>query len=263
MRRLAVELEAWLNARQLGIRALRWRFSSLAGSGATLPVRFAKPRTKAKNVLEISRLALDKADLPEEILSLYLAAQTTEPRTSASQSARDLLSQGAAAATAPMDFVDRVCARLGDAALSALRLVDDHRPECAWTTLPSATILLARSINKRNPRCLGPSYSRSAPSSGHLGKRTPSPDAGPLPRRSTRPLWLLSPPCPISLDGYFLLSGPERIESGWWEQPVRRDYFIALAPNGACCWLFRNRGDASDNDSANVPGQWFLHGYFA
>lgn len=237
MRRLAVELEAWLNARQLGIRALRWRFSPLAGRSASVPVRFAKLRTKTGNMLEISRLALEKADLPEEILSLSLAAQATEPRTPTSQDAGDLLAtRGEAAAEAPMDFVDRLHARLGGKALSALRLVDDHRPECAWTTVAAA----------------------EAPCVPY------APDGGPMPRTNARPLWLLPSPRPISLDDYRLLSGPERIESGWWQQSVQRDYFVALAANGARCWLFQNRRDAPDRQTTtHTPGQWFLHGYFA
>ena len=264
MRRLAVELEVWLNARQLGVRALRWRFSPLAGRGANLPVRFAKLRTKAGNMLEISRLALEKTDLPEEILSLSLAAQATEPRTPTSQDAGDLLAtRGEAAAEAPMDFVDRVQARLGGEALSALRLVDDHRPECAWTTAAAAAAPMLRPTSKPRPRRLSSSAAPPAPSNGPPIKRKPPPDGAPMPRPNAKPLWLLPSPCPVSLDDYRLLSGPERIESGWWDQPVRRDYFVALAANGARCWLFQNRRDAPDRQPPHTLGQWFLHGYFA
>jgi protein ImuB len=35
-----------------------------------------------------------------------------------------------------------------------------------------------------------------------------------------------------------LLSGPERIETGWWDgAPVVPDYFIALAADGSLVWL--------------------------
>jgi protein ImuB len=82
----------------------------------------------------------------------------------------------------------------------------------------------------------------------------PQPSAGAL-----RPLWLLDPPRPLKtqgetpwLDGPLtLLSGPERIESGWWDgNDAARDYFVACDCEGAKFWLFREE-------------QWFLHGIFA
>jgi protein ImuB len=56
-----------------------------------------------------------------------------------------------------------------------------------------------------------------------------------------------------------LLSGPERIETGWWDDhPVARDYFIAQTEDGALVWVYRGR----------VPGEagevnWYLQGRFA
>ena len=56
----------------------------------------------------------------------------------------------------------------------------------------------------------------------------------------TRPVWLWPEPQPLHeraagplLDGrpLQLLAGPERIESGWWDDELAaRDYFIAAAP---------------------------------
>jgi protein ImuB len=52
-----------------------------------------------------------------------------------------------------------------------------------------------------------------------------------------------------------ILSGPERIESGWWDADLAaRDYFIARADDGALVWLYRTRLAA--------PGGWFLQGRF-
>ncbi|TCS38899.1 Y-family DNA polymerase [Reinekea marinisedimentorum] len=66
------------------------------------------------------------------------------------------------------------------------------------------------------------------------------------------PSLLLPCPKPIQMKHYEILSGPERIEGGWWDAtPVRRDYYIARK-GVQLCWLFR-RDD----------GQWFLHGYFS
>ena len=79
-----------------------------------------------------------------------------------------------------------------------------------------------------------------------------------------RPVWLLAPPEPLAarderplLGGreLQLLSGPERIEAGWWDGgDARRDYFVAVDGAGRWLWIFRD---------PRPPGGWFLHGIFA
>jgi protein ImuB len=52
-----------------------------------------------------------------------------------------------------------------------------------------------------------------------------------------------------------LLTGPERIESGWWDgHDIARDYFVACNPAEAMLWIYRER---------RAKGQWYLHGFFA
>jgi protein ImuB len=82
-----------------------------------------------------------------------------------------------------------------------------------------------------------------------------------------RPVWLLAPPEPLPergllplLDGrpLQLLSGPERIEAGWWDHELaERDYFIAQDGQGALLWLYRARLPSTDSSG------WFLQGRFA
>ena len=58
---------------------------------------------------------------------------------------------------------------------------------------------------------------------------------------------------PVHGDVLQLLKGPERIETGWWDnQPVSRDYYVARQRNGQQLWIYRNRLDR----------QWYLHGVF-
>ena len=73
----------------------------------------------------------------------------------------------------------------------------------------------------------------------------------------SRPLWLLAAPRPLGSDPaaaeLALLSGPERIETGWWDGiEVGRDYFIGRSKRGEALWLYRDR-----------RGEWFMHGVFA
>ena len=85
-----------------------------------------------------------------------------------------------------------------------------------------------------------------------------------------RPLWLLDTPEPlVERDGrpcwqgpLTLLAGPERIESGWWdEQPVQRDYFVAEDDAHRLLWIYRERLPASRPTRGTRSG-WFLHGRF-
>jgi protein ImuB len=53
-----------------------------------------------------------------------------------------------------------------------------------------------------------------------------------------------------------LESGPERIESGWWDgRDVARDYYVATTAAGARLWIYRERR------ARGTPG-WFVHGVF-
>ena len=77
-----------------------------------------------------------------------------------------------------------------------------------------------------------------------------------------RPTWMLDVPRALEIvrerpwyRGFLRIeSGPERIETGWWDDaPVSRDYYIAANPDGARFWIYRERRKAA---------RWFLHGVF-
>lgn len=110
---------------------------------------------------------------------------------------------------------ERLRARLGDEAVQGLGARADHRPEQAW--------------------------------SDHFTD-IPLPPCGP------RPGWLLAEPQPLREGSVRLLSGPERIESGWWDgADVRRDYYLIETRAGQRGWAFRAVGG----------GPLLLHGWFA
>ncbi|HEX7638185.1 MAG TPA: DNA polymerase Y family protein, partial [Burkholderiaceae bacterium] len=71
-------------------------------------------------------------------------------------------------------------------------------------------------------------------------------EQGGTPLLAGRPLWLVA--------------GPERLETGWWDDEaarVARDYFIAQAEDGALLWVYRFRHAPEDGQSG-----WYLHGRF-
>jgi protein ImuB len=71
-----------------------------------------------------------------------------------------------------------------------------------------------------------------------------------------RPAWLLPRPIPLRDVVVQILAGPERIESGWWDDAeVRRDYYIVRTTHGQRAWVFKPAGSSSE--------LWMLHGWFA
>ena len=128
-------------------------------------------------------------------------------------------------------LVEQLRARLGAQNVQALQVQADHRPERASVDEEPAA-------DSKNTKAAQQAETRF-----------------PL-----RPLWLL--PIPQALSGESLpqhrgalklLSGPERIRSGWWDgHPATRDYFVAQSEAGALLWIYRETGRA-----------WFLHGWFA
>ena len=55
-----------------------------------------------------------------------------------------------------------------------------------------------------------------------------------------------------------LLAGPERLETGWWDEDgIARDYYTAVSPCGVGLWVFRSREPGQGGRSG-----WYLHGFF-
>ena len=63
-------------------------------------------------------------------------------------------------------------------------------------------------------------------------------------------------PQPVPLRGaVHIVSGPERLESGWWDgEDARRDYYVLETSQGQRAWAFAPPGE---------QGGWMLHGWFA
>ena len=76
-----------------------------------------------------------------------------------------------------------------------------------------------------------------------------------------RPFWLITPEV-IVANAFAILSGPERIESGWWDSAqlgdVRRDYYVAQLHSGTRIWIYQQR----PNSKSAAAVIWYLHGYF-
>ena len=150
-------------------------------------------------------------------------------------------------------LVERLQARLGAVQVQSLAPVPDHRPECGTCWQPA------------DPARLG--VHTGAHVGAHAGAQ-PALHTLALTALAAQPLWLLPEPLALRVraqaplfDGQPLrrLAGPERLESGWWDDqgPALRDYFIAQVASGALVWVYRQR---VPTDAAGTA--WYLHGLF-
>ena len=181
------------------------------------------PSRDAGHLVKLLREKLATVQLPGPVEDLCLVAQDTRPLGSQNQA---LFADGRPSREERWRIVEHLRARLGTQAVHGLEMFPDHRPERAYRrTLPG----------------------RAADGQCDL----------------QRPLWLLPQPRRLHAhDGLVamdtppaLLDGPERVESGWWDDfDVQRDYFVARDSTGARFWLYRERPDGRE---------WFVHGIFA
>ena len=293
--RLVQSLSAWLLARGLGAArldvALAHEHYLHARVGAVTRLRFAPgaPTRSVAHLGAVLRERLARVVLPAPVEAVTLAC-TDAVRVSGHN--LDLL-PGHDRNDVVVPLVDRLRARLGDDCLVAPVAHAEHRPEAAGVErvvggaaiAPPRTaprVASARGIaatagipgGTTNASVIGataasPATARRArkPRLRHGTQILPDPDALAAAHRAgaptmPRPLWLLSEPAALApawhVDPWILRDGPERIESGWWDGgDVRRDYFVAEAPQGGLAWIYRDHRRGTDD------GEWFLHGWFA
>ena len=202
-RRLLVQLAGLLAARHEGVRSLTL---FLQGDQSTaVHVGLASATRDAERLALVLREHLARIALAEPVAALRLEAGGFAPLHGASGA---LFGDRAGEAEDWARLVERLRARLGQAAVCGLAAQPDHRPEHAWRRVEP-----------------GEWDPREAPAPG------------------PRPIWLLEPRR-LKESEFTALAGPERIESGWWDgDDAKRDYFIARLPNAALGWVYREAGE--------------------
>lgn len=257
---LLARLVAWAAARQARIarftlvmhhepRRQRER-SGAAGASpppdrSTLLIAPAEPAADAGHLHGLLAERLGRLPLPAPALELSLHC---EHLVAGAPPNHELFASPASQREGLSRLVERLQARLGAERVQRLMPVADHRPE-------------------RGTRWLAADPARLGPPEPPLQGAGGTTDAARA--LAAQPLWLLPQPLPLAeraqhpwLDGQplQLLAGPERLETGWWDDdgPAVRDYFIAQAASGALVWVYRHRLPVE----AGAPG-WFLQGRFA
>ena len=241
---LLVRLMAWAQAQQARVAGFTLRMAHERHRHGDhpphtdLPVALAEPAGDAAHLQALLRERLANCELVAPTLELHLHCHRI---VRAPAPNGELFPSRQGEREGLLRLLERLRARLGDAQVQALEPVADHRPERASRTVPAVP---AKAATPSAPRAQAT-----------------------LPLH--RPAWLLPVPQPLAerqalplLDGrpLQLVSGPERIEAGWWDAALAaRDYFIAQAEDGALVWIYRTR-----LPSAAGPGDsgWVLQGRF-
>jgi protein ImuB len=199
-RRLLVQLEGLLAARQAGIR----QFTLILideETEARLDVGLASPARNNDRMVHLLHEKLSLTTLERPVEAIRVEATDF---VSLNEFTSGMFGDEAAEAEDWARLAERLRARLGHDAVCGLATHPDHRPEHAWRRVEP-------------------------------GEWDPHEYRQPGPR----PLWLLQPK-PLSEKNFELLAGPERIETGWWDgDEASRDYFVARLPDGALGWVYR------------------------
>jgi protein ImuB len=226
----------FLRERQAGVQALELRLRHRVAPVTRVRLGLAGITSERCRLADVLDQKLNRLELAAPVRGMELLSGSLQPLSASSLDAFAGLRSGGRD-TAPQ-LVERLRARLGEAAVYGVCSVAEHRPEAAWQRVHELRLARVARVG---------------------GKNT---EQAAVAQDMPRPVWLLDEPVPLSAvdlrqlhSGELLLEqGPERIESGWWDgKGVARDYYIARQLQGVRWWIFQERHSKG----------WYLHGVFA
>ncbi|MDQ3187210.1 MAG: DNA polymerase Y family protein [Pseudomonadota bacterium] len=239
VQRMIEQMCGWLSLRHAAVLELSFilhhEYSLRQPQKSTLlHIRLSEKSDDPLHLMILLRERLDRIKIVASICGLELKADEI---TAGGDHNLELFPTSQSETTSLNRFIEKVSSRFGPQAIIRLNVISDHRPEYSQSL---------QSPGMNNPSCR---------------KAIPSEPAHPL----TRPAWLRETPLKLKLQRHQpvygsplkLIAGPERIESGWWDDaPIARDYFIAENALGQLLWIYLEH-----NPTANTNG-WHLQGLF-
>ena len=232
MQRLLDELCQFLHSRQLHCQQFTWRMQHIDKQNSQLLIQLTQAQNDKSNFMNLSRIKLEPFRINTGIHTLALTAEQLLP---AKVHSAQLFQDHTRPTTAePINIVlDKLKARLGDSVSYQICCRDEHLPELASVIDSGTGAVIGKNATQKSAAATS----------------------------SIRPTWLLPRPLPLrerQQQLYWhgalqLMHGPERIETRWWEETARRDYFIAQHESGALYWVYRDL----------LSRQWFVQGLFA
>ena len=221
LQRLVREFAQFLAARDGGVQRFTLELGHERDACTRIDIGLLAPQRDAASLFDLARARLERVELVASVHALALRADDLPPLCPLH---RDLFESHRREQLDWPALVERLRVRLGDAALQGLACVADHRPDHAWRFVA-------------------------------LFAQRPPAAAAPM----ERPFWLLRRPLPLRERPARVLAGPERIESGWWDDgDQRRDYYVIETRAGQRAWAFVDTGVAPVRDAP-----WTLQGWFA
>jgi protein ImuB len=229
LRKLLESLERFLLRHQVAIQVLWIGLRHAHAPAKRLRIGLLQPSMSTNGLLALMGMRLDELQLSEPVGSVILQS---DPVDGPAGVRADLFGFRSDTARADAGFLEQLRARLGTQAVYGIRPFPEHRPELAWQALG-----LGQMERNSDPR-------ESADES-----------------KPVRPLWMLPEPLelrvqdgqPVFRSVLDIQTGPERIETGWWDgKDVRRDYYVASNLQGMKLWVFEDRRQSG----------WYLHGLF-
>jgi len=239
------QLCAFLAARHAGVRALRlaWQHDAMrardvAGSGE-LTITTADTTRDLQRLTRLLSEHLARTTLAAPAGEITLSADTLLPLQELSAG----LLPGRTDAqehTTTNALLERLSVRLGAERVREGRLHEDHRLDRMqrWQPWPIPSSTPTPAV-----------------------RRPPGP----------QPTWLVEPPQPLRCDAreqplyagtLTRISGPHRVEAGWWEGHAglqTRDYYVYRSAARGLLWVYHERLSATESAASG----WFLHGVFA
>jgi protein ImuB len=228
---LLLQLIGWLTARQLAVRRFTVALEHERGRAAVAPtlleVALAEPAWSDEHLVRLLKERLAKTELKAPVIAVRLEANDAESMLPANAS---LFPEPGGT---PEDFrrlLELLTARVGAENVLVPTAVDDYRPEVcnSWTAATAKVSKL---------------------------------DSAEI--QEGRPFWMLKKPIALVMRNerpfygseLRMVSGPERVEAGWWNDSLAlRDYYVAQAADGTCYWVYLER---------TAEARWYLHGLFA
>ena len=229
---LLKKLEEFLLNRQLAVQRIRFSIFHLQHPATSFPLSCVQADRAVKHWFDLLRIHFERLPLPAPAIAIRLRAGQGQPMSAKTDALQFTKKDKQRQSLSIAHLIERLGARIGNESVHGVSTVAEHRPQYAWRP----ELMLDR---LRQREAVSPCF-----------------------EKSRRPLWMLTEPQPLAVrDGkplyqgvLSLEDGPERLETGWWDEDgIARDYYVAANPKGARFWIYKNRS----KDRA-----WYLHGMF-
>ena len=239
--RLMLQLTGWLCGKRLAAERVTLRLEHERGKKArpatAVDIAFAEPVWQGEHIVRLMKEQLGRVELVAPVIQLALEVSQLQPMAPLSES---LFVDPGGTQEDQVRMLELLVARLGAENVLRPLPVADYRPEVANAWVSIQQKVSGAAVTARLP----------------LDVKT-----------AMRPTWLLAKPIALLIRDHRpfygsplrMISGPERVEAGWWDQAASRDYFIAEGQDHALYYVYRER--ISGTGEGGNP-KWFLHGLF-